>query len=178
MPLLIDMGRIRGHRTRRLATNIGVMGPVRHPPDENILEENTLYKCQVVEMGATVERVVHGVLHAWFNPIGEGVEHSRNRCWHRAKVNRNVFGLRQHLARRHEHRGGTVDPLLDVWRVSGPAQNRTHFLSQSGESVASNLECDRINTDHGRPVAGADSRTREPEIMFRYQSADSFGARR
>ena len=55
-PFLGDLGRVRRHRARRHAAEIGVVRAVRHPTDERAPDEARRHERDVVQVGAAGER--------------------------------------------------------------------------------------------------------------------------
>ena len=96
--LLLETGGVRWHRSRGLTADVGVMSPIRHPPDQPLADMNRTQQGQVVEMGAAMERIVDRKLNPRTRIRPESLDHGRDRRRHRPEVHRDVFRLRQHLA--------------------------------------------------------------------------------
>jgi len=114
MPFLVDRHRVGRHRPWSLATDIGMVRPIGHPGDMATVGKHGSNDREIVEMGASVEGIVHGVLDSRLGI--EAPDTGGNRLRHRAKMHRDVLGLRQHLPVGCEDGRRTVRPLLDVWR--------------------------------------------------------------
>ena len=114
MALLIDSDRMRRHRPGSLAPDVGVMCPIGHPGDMSRGHKDRSDEGEIVEMGATEERVIDRVLDTW--DWFESGQARRHRFGHRPEMNGDVLCLGQHLAFGGEHGSRTVGPLFDVGR--------------------------------------------------------------
>ena len=68
--------------------------------------------------------------------------HRRNSVRHRAEVDGNVLGLRNHPTARVEERGRAIAPFLDVRRERRVNENGAHLLGDRTQQGAENLELD------------------------------------
>ena len=114
MALLVDRRGMGRHRSGSLSPDIRVVSAIGRPPDEAIVEEHAADEREIVEVSSAEEWVVHRVLHARLDATSKALEDRSHRRRHRAKMNGDVLGLGQHLARRDEHSRRAVSPLLDV----------------------------------------------------------------
>jgi hypothetical protein len=138
MTLLIDRDRMGRHRTRCLASDVGVMGPIGHPGHVSGAEENRGDECQIVEVAAAFEGIIDCVLDT-----GNGLESGqarRHRLRHRPEVNRNVLCLGQHLAFGGEDGRRAIGPLLDVGRQRRVPEHRPHLVGHRGETMTGHLQ--------------------------------------
>ena len=74
--------------------------------------------------------------------LGPTLAHRRDGLRHRAQVNRDVLGLRDHSAVGREERRRAVSPLLDVGGERGADEHGAHLLRDRPERTAENLELD------------------------------------
>ena len=150
MTFLIDRDGMRRHGSRRLTPDVGVMGPIGHPGDVSRGHEDRGDESEIVEMGATKERVIDRVLDTrdWL----ESGQAGRHRFGHRPEMNGDVLCLGQHLAVGGEHGGRAVGPLLDVGRKRRMPQDRAHLV------------CHRGRDDDGPPRGRSDRQSRWEQI--------------
>ncbi len=91
----------------------------------------------VREVRAAGERVVEDE-----DVVGSGIVGAdcRDRIGHRAEVDRDVLGLRDHAAAPVEDGGRAVAPLLDVRGERRADQNRAHLVRNRAQRRADQLE--------------------------------------
>ena len=96
MSFLINRYRVGRHRARGLPTHVRMVRPIGHPGDMASRSKHGSNNREIVEVGTSVERVVHGVLdpRLWIETSDTGC----NRLRHRAEMHRDMFGLGQHLS--------------------------------------------------------------------------------
>jgi hypothetical protein len=91
----------------------------------------------VGEVRASGERIVE---HEDVGSLRVVLHDRRDRIRHRAEVDRDVLGLRDHAAALVEERRGAVAPLLDVGGERGADERGAHLLGDGPEGVSENLE--------------------------------------
>src|SRR5580765_7548154 len=79
----------------------------------------------------------------YFSGLGIVLPDGGDRVGHRAEMNGNVLGLRDHATTFVEERGRAVAPLFDVGGESGANQHRAHLLRDRAQETADDLELDR-----------------------------------
>ena len=147
MTFLIDRDGMRRHGSWRLTPDVGVMGPIGHPGDVSRGHEDRGDEREIVEVGATEERVIDRVLDTrdWL----ESGQARRHRFGHRPEMNGDVLRLCQHLAVGGEHGRRAVGPLLDVGRKRRMPEDCAHLICHRGETMTGHLECYRIGSHDG-----------------------------
>ena len=153
MTFLIDGRRIRRHRSWSVASDIGMMRPVRHPRHQTAADEDRSHERQIVQVRPSCVRIVHGVLHIRLDIGTESLDHGSDRSRHRAKVHRDVLGLGKHLTRRNEHSSRAGCPFLDVVRVGSSPQNDAHVVGNRRQAIPYDLQCDRVDRHHSTTSA-------------------------
>ena len=82
-----------------------MVGAVRGPADEAAVDEARRHESDVVEVGATGERVVEDDLLARRQLDAVCIDGGAHRRGHRAEMHGDVLGLHQQLAAGREQRG-------------------------------------------------------------------------
>ena len=102
MAFLINRHRMGRHRAWGLPSHVRMVRPIGHPGDVTSGSKHGSNDGEIVEVGASVERIVHGVLDPglWIEAFDTGC----NRLRHRAEMHRDVLGLGQHLSAGREDR--------------------------------------------------------------------------
>ena len=176
--LLIDRGGMGRHRAGRLAADVGMVRPIRHPRHQLGVVEHRPHEREVVEMSPTRERIVDGVLRPGLHARPEHIEHRSYRRRHRTEVHRNVLGLSQHLPGRDEHGRRAVGPLLDVRRVGSAAKHDTHLIGNLRKTVAGDLERDGVDLHHSTtraPPSWTTARSPSPRKVVASGSSTTAG---
>jgi hypothetical protein len=101
-PLLVHIGRVRWQRPWRGTADVRVVRTVGHPPDQLTGVPTGRHDRDVVEVGATGERIVDDRLLAGCQ-LAERLDHRGDRRRHGPQVHRDVLGLGEHGARGVEH---------------------------------------------------------------------------
>ena len=130
--LLLERARVGRHAARLGAADVGVVGARDGEAERGARDER-----DVGEVRAAGERVVEDedVVAARVVAADRG-----DRVGHRAEVDGDVLGLRDHAAALVEERGRAVAPLLDVGGERRPDQRRAHLLGDGAERGPENLE--------------------------------------
>ena len=132
--LLRERPRPCGHAPRLGAADVGVMRS-RH----RVAERGARDERDVGKVRPAGERVVEDV-----DLVGPGLAsgHGGDGVGHRAEVDRNVLGLRDHPPVRTEERRRAVAPLLDVGRERRAHEHGAHLLADRAQRRADHLQLD------------------------------------
>ena len=132
--LLVERRRVGGKASRLLAPDVGVVGARHREPELGARDER-----DVGEVRAARVRVVQNV-----DVVARGVprRHRCDRVGHRAEVDGDVLGLRDHPPVGREERRRAVAPLLDVRREGGADEHGAHLLCNRPQRAADDLELD------------------------------------
>ena len=138
--LLIELAGERGQARRLHSADIRVMRA-----RDGIPEHRSRHERDVRKVRAAGERVVEDARL----PRLEAERHRRrDGVGHRAEVDGDVLGLRDHASRLVEHRRRAVAALLDVRRERRADEHGPHLLRDSAERAAEHLQLDvhRVST--------------------------------
>ena len=131
----------RGRSSRRAGS------PARPRPRPRSARGRRRSRRSVRETSVTSGRCVppvKGSLTTKTSPeLGPALAHRRDGLRHRAEVDGDVLGLRDHSAVGGEERGRAVAPLLDVGGEGGADEHGAHLLRDRAERAAENLELNR-----------------------------------
>ena len=150
---LLDRGRVRRHRARRNAADIGVVA-ARGDPEQNFPPvEHRRADGDVGQMRAAVIGRVDGIDVAGPDVALVLADDGLDRAIHRAEMHRHVRRVGDQRAVAVEHRAGEIEPLLDVDRIGGVLQRHAHLLGDRHEQIVEHFEHDRIGVgaDGARP---------------------------
>ena len=126
--LLRERDAVRRHRAWHASSDVGVVRSADGEADELPLGracEHWRDHGDVRQVRAAGERIVEDPGDSQAVAL---VKHGGERIWHRAEVDRDVLGLRGHLAVGVEQGGRAVPPLLDVRRVRRSDEHGAHLL--------------------------------------------------
>ncbi len=134
-PLLGQRLRIRRHRTRPDAADLGVVGPAGHVAEQAVVEMDRRHQGHVRQMGAAEGRVVgdHHVARLE-GPVGDQLADAET---HRAEVDRDVGRVDHQPACGIEQGAREVLALLDIGRDRGPLQHLAHLAGDRSKSGGS-----------------------------------------
>ena len=153
-PLLEDLGRIRRHAARHLASEVLLVGEAHRKADGTAGGEDRHRDDEIGQMGAAVVRIVHRVDVALAAVGGrKRFEQTRHRGDEGGHVLRQRDRLREEVTARVEQRRGAVLPFLENDRVGAPEQRRLDLSRDAVEAVADHLQRDRVETFHDAPPA-------------------------
>ena len=172
--LLVDVRRIRRHRARRDAADVGVMAARRDVELRangvcsalgigRLVEKHRRDHRDVGQMRAAVVRRIEHEHVAGLHRAGAAVDDRLHALAHRAQVHRHVRRIGDQVAFGVEQRAREIEPLLDVDRVRGVGERHAHLLGDRHEQVVEHLEQHRVGAGADRMRArDRDRRARAP----------------
>ena len=145
--LLFDGGGKRRHRTRRCATNVGMVTARAHVKHGRrvVGQIHRGDHRHIGQMGATVVGVVEHKHIAGLHAAVVFGDHGFDALAHRAQVHRHVRRIGDQVALRVKQRTRKIQSLFDVDRVRGVLQLQTHLLGNVHEQVVEHLQQHRVN---------------------------------
>ncbi len=142
-PFLIDLAS-QGHGAGAHAADVGMMRAISDEERRALgaWEEDGSDRCDIRQMGATVEGIVEDgdVAGAEFQGLSRGPHRQR----HCAQVHRHVIAHGDGIAMRIVDGTGIIAAFLDVHRVGTATQDHPHLLGDGDQKVAEQLELDRV----------------------------------
>ena len=145
--LLFDRGRKRRHRTRRCATNVGMVTARAHVKHGRCVvgQIHRRDHRHIGQMGAAVVGVVEHKHIAGLHAALVFGDHGFDALAHRTQVHRHVRRIGDQVALRVKQRTGKIQTLFDVDRVGGVLQLQTHLLGNVHEQVVEHLQQHRVH---------------------------------
>ena len=149
---LVDVRRVRRHRARRDAADVGVMAARRHVELRFasrirgtrlvgiVAQEHRRDHRDVGQVRAAVVRRVQHEHVAGLHRAGAPVDDRAHAFAHRAEMHRHVRRVGDQVALRVEQRAGEIEALLDVDRVRGVRERHAHLLGDRHEQVVEHFE--------------------------------------
>ena len=135
--LLLERARERGEARRLDAADVRVMGSRDREAEHGARDERDVGQVRAAGVRVVEDRDLSRL---------EPERHDRgDRVGHRAEVDRDVLGLRDHPAPLVEQRGRAVPPFLDVGRERGADQDGAHLLRDRPQGRADHLELNRCD---------------------------------
>ena len=164
--LLGERPAVGRHRAGRRAADVGMVGARRGEADQPRAGIRRGHDGDVWQVRAAAEGVVE-------DPASSGrlrvLANRRYGVGHRAEVHGDMLRLHDHLAARVEQRARRIAPLLDVRRVRGPYEQRTHLIAGRAQPADDEAQLDRIEAAaHDRVssiVPSARTRPRQPGVI-------------
>ena len=159
--LFLDARRLRAHRARGNAADIGMV-PARGDEKQDlgaVLGEDRRHHGDVGEMGAAIiGRVQHPYIAG--SELRSNLAHHRGDApVHGAEMHRDVRRIGDELPVAIEDGAGEVEPLLDVDRARRVLEGAAHLLGDRREALVEHLEQNRVGAgverEPGIPPLGA-----------------------
>ena len=166
---LLDIGRVRRHRARRNAADIGVMAARGDPEQDVLAVEDRRADRDVGQMRAAVIGRVDRIGVAGPDLALVLADDGLDRAVHRAEMHRHMRRVGDQRAVAVEHRAGEIEPLLDVHRIGGVLQRHAHLLGDRHEQVVEHFEHHRIGMGADGAGAGELLHALEHEMVLRRQ---------
>ena len=166
---LLDGGRVRRHRARRDAADIGMVAARGHPEQDALLRvvEHRRAHRDVGQVGAAVIGRVDDVDVARRDLALVLADDGLDRAIHGAEMHRHVRRIGDQRAVGGEHRAGEVEPLLDVDRIGGVLQRHAHLLGDRHEQIVEHFEHHRIGRGADRALPLERDSALEHEMVLR-----------
>ena len=139
---LLDPCRLRAHRPRRDAADIGMM-PAGGDEEQDlgaVLREHRRHHGDVGEMRAAVIGCVHHPHVPGLQLRSDLADHGGHAPVHGAEMHGDMRGVGDELPVAIEDGAGEVEALLDVDRARGVLQRVAHLLGDGGEAFVEHFE--------------------------------------